>query len=331
MKILGKEISKKMLIIIIASIVIVGSGVTTGVILMNNKDNQKQEEKQKDTILLKEDLKFEINSEVKLLSLVSEDNKVKILSEDETIDTSTLGEKEITIKYEVEEKEETKTFKITIEDTQAPTIEYQKELSTNVGSKIDLLKGVKVSDNSGEEIKVTVEGEYDVNTPGEYQLKYSAVDSSGNKSEKDFKLIVKEKEKPKQQEVKQNNTSKSNKTTSSNSNNNNTYTETPQQNTTCKTLQLYTFVDENTWRTDSCNHIRQITYYWYVNYIQRDIEGNVYYVEWGVSCDSGAGMPAVEKAKSHMPAPPSGQSAVDMYNQNNKVHYGATVLYTVIP
>ncbi len=145
-KILGKEISKKMLIIIVVSIVIVGGGVTTGVILMNNKDNQKQEEKQKDTILLKEDLKFEINSEVKLLSLVSKDNKVKILSEDDTIDTSTLGEKEITIKYEVEEKEETKIFKITIEDTQAPTIGYQKELSTNVGSKIDLLKDVKVSD-----------------------------------------------------------------------------------------------------------------------------------------------------------------------------------------
>ena len=102
MKFLGFEISKKLFIGIIASIVIVGGGVTTGVILMNNKDNQKQEEKQKDTILLKEDLKFEINSEVKLLSLVSEDNKVKILSEDDTIDTSTIGEKEIPIKYEVE-------------------------------------------------------------------------------------------------------------------------------------------------------------------------------------------------------------------------------------
>ncbi len=150
----------------------------------------KKEEKQKDTILLKDDLKFEINSEVNLLSLVNEDNKVKVLSEDETIDTSTLGEKEITIKYEVEEKEETKTFKITIEDTQAPTIEYQKELSTNVGSKIDLLKGVKVSDNSKEEIKATIEGDYNFDNEGTYTLKYVAVDSSNNKKEEEFTLKV---------------------------------------------------------------------------------------------------------------------------------------------
>ncbi len=190
MKFLGIEISKKLLIGIIASVVVVGGGVTTGIILMNNKDNQRQEEKQKDTISLKDDLKFEINSEVNLLSLVSEDNKVKILSEDETIDTSTLGEKEITIKYEVEEKEETKTFKITIEDTQAPTIEYQKELSTNVGSKIDLLKGVKVIDNSKEEIKATIEGDYNFDSEGTYNLKYVAVDSSNNKKEEEFILKV---------------------------------------------------------------------------------------------------------------------------------------------
>lgn len=150
----------------------------------------KKEKAKKDTILLKENLKFEVNSEVNLLSLVSEDNKVKILSEDETVDTSTLGEKEITIKYEVEEKEETKTFKITIEDTQAPTIEYQKELNTNVGTKIDLLKDVKVSDNSKEEIKVTIDGDYNFDNEGTYNLKYVAVDSSNNKTEKEFTLKV---------------------------------------------------------------------------------------------------------------------------------------------
>ena len=229
MKILGKEISKKMLIIIVVSMVIVGGGVTTGIILMNNKDNQKQEEKQeekqKDTILLKEDLKFEINSEVKLLSLVSEDNKVKILSEDETIDTSTLGEKEITIKYEVEEKEETKIFKITIEDTQAPTIEYQKELSTNVGSKIDLLKGVKVSDNSKEEIKATIEGDYSFDNEGTYNLKYIAIDSSNNKKEEEFTLKVNKKS------TTSNNNSKPQTNNNSNKNNNNNNTSNNKQDT----------------------------------------------------------------------------------------------------
>ena len=147
---------RKKIIIGIILLIILCIGIIVGVLLLNNKEEQK-DEKVKDTILLKEDLKFEINSEVKLLSLVSEDNKVKILSEDETIDTSTLGEKEVTIKYEEEDKEETKIFKITIVDTQAPTIEYQKELSTTIDKKIDLLKGVKVTDNSKEEIKANVE------------------------------------------------------------------------------------------------------------------------------------------------------------------------------
>lgn len=192
MKFLGLEISKKLLIGIIVGVVVVGGGITTGVILMN-KDNQKQEEKQKDTILLIDNLEFEINSEVNLLSLVSEDNKVKVLSEDETIDTSTLGEKEITIKYEVEEQEEEKTFKITIIDTQAPTIEYEKELTTTAGTKIDLLKNVKVTDNSNEEIEATIESDYSFDSEGTYNLKYVAIDSSNNKSEEEFTLIVNKK------------------------------------------------------------------------------------------------------------------------------------------
>ena len=227
MKFLGLEISKKLFIGIIASIVVVGGGVTTGIILMNNnKDDQKQEEKQKDTILLKEDLKFEINSEVNLLSLVSEDNKVKVLSEDETIDTSTLGEKEITIKYEVEEQEETKIFTITIVDTQAPTIEYTKELSTNVGTKVDLLKGVKVSDNSNEEITATIEGDYNFDNEGTYNLKYVAVDSSNNKTEEEFTLKVNKKS------TTSNNNNNNNKPqTNNNSNKNNNNTSNNKQDT----------------------------------------------------------------------------------------------------
>ena len=220
MRFLGLEISKKVLIGIIVGVVAVG-GVTTGVILMNNnKDNQKQEEKQKDTILLKEDLNFEINSEVNLLSMVSEENKVKILSEDEKIDTSILGEKEITIKYEIEEKEETKTFKIMIVDTQAPTIEYKKELSTNVGTKIDLLKYVKVNDNSKEEIKATIEGDYNFDNEGTYNLKYVAVDSSNNKKEEEFTLKVNKKTTSNNKPQTNNNSSNNNKPQTNNNSNN---------------------------------------------------------------------------------------------------------------
>ncbi len=187
---------KKKIVIIVSIILIILIGISLSYFLLN-KDNSKEEvkeERQKETILLKDNLNYEINSEVKLLSLVSEDNKVKVLSEDETIDTSNLGEKEVAIKYEVEEQEETKTFKITIVDTQAPIIECKKELTTIAGTEIDLLKDVKITDNSKEEIKASVEGEYDFKKDGTYNLKYVAIDSSNNKTEEEFTLKVNKKQ-----------------------------------------------------------------------------------------------------------------------------------------
>lgn len=190
--------NKKILIIIGVALVIVG--IITGVILLNNnnklepkkEENSKPEIKQETNIKiqLKEDLTFDINSEVKLLSLIDENNEVEITSEDEVIDTSSLGEKDITIRYLDNEKEEQYLFKINIVDIIAPKIEFKKELKTTLGNKIDLLKNVKVTDNSNEEINVTVEGNYDFNKSGEYTLKYIAIDSSNNKKEEEFILKV---------------------------------------------------------------------------------------------------------------------------------------------
>ena len=77
-------------------------------------------------------------------------------------------------------------------DEIAPTIKYKKTLSTTVGKKINLLKKVKATDNIDEKVEVSVEGDYDFNKVGTYKLKYVAVDSSNNRTEKDFTLKVKE-------------------------------------------------------------------------------------------------------------------------------------------
>lgn len=220
----NKKMDKKKKIIIgIILLIVICGGIIAGLILFNNKKEQQAEEKAKNELLLKEDLNFEINSELTLLSLVSEDNKFKVLSDDELIDTSILGEKEITIKYEIEENEEEKIVTILIVDTEAPTIEFEKELSTNVGTKIDLLKGVKVSDNSKEELKANVEGDYDINKEGTYNLKYIAVDSSNNKKEEEFTLKVSKKSTTSSNDDKKTSNSSSNKTpnkTNSSGNNN---------------------------------------------------------------------------------------------------------------
>lgn len=315
--------SRKVLIIILVALILTAG--TFAIIKLSNK--------KEDTVInaVKDNLVFEINEEVTNKDLLLEG--FNAISE-EKIDTSKLGEFEYTIKYSTAKEELEEVIKYKVIDTKAPELTCEEKLEITAGDTIDLASKAKVIDNSKEEIEIKIEGEYDINKAGEYQLKYVVEDSSKNKTEKEFKLVVKEKPVEVKQENKtSNNNSKSNNNKQSQSNQNSQPTQPsqPTQNTSCSTLPLYTFVSRETWQSDSCNHIRQITYYWYVNYIERDENGVVNYVEWGVSCDSGSGMPAVEAAKSHMPAPPTGQTAVDMYNSNNKVHYGNTVLYTVIP
>ena len=65
-------------------------------------------------------------------------------------------------------------IKILIKDTSAPEIICIRELSVTEGETIDLLKDVKVVDNSNEVITASVSGEYDFNKPGKYNLKYVA-------------------------------------------------------------------------------------------------------------------------------------------------------------
>lgn len=116
----------------------------------------------------------------------------ELLTENKKIDTSKLGKQEIKINYlDNKKKKHDYKFKIRIVDTTKPVIECQKELSTNIGVDIDLLKNIKVSDNSKEKIKATIEGEYDINKVGTYHLKYVAIDSSNNKTEEEFVLNIK--------------------------------------------------------------------------------------------------------------------------------------------
>lgn len=142
-------------------------------------------------IELYESLNFELNSDVYLLSLIKKISNGELITDNVKIDTSILGEKELKIKYINENNEEKEyAFKINVVDTTKPVIKYKKELTTTIGNKIDLLKDVVVTDNSGEKISVEINGEYDFNKVGKYTLKYVAVDSSGNKSEEEFILDI---------------------------------------------------------------------------------------------------------------------------------------------
>ena len=148
----------------------------------------------KPTVILKDDLVAEINSEHKIFDYVEGVNNGLITSSNKKIDTSTLGNKRLILKTKnVLGKEFDYKFKIVVKDTTAPVITCNKELSTTEGASIDLLSGVGVSDNSNESIEVKVEGDYDFNVAGSYNLKYVAEDSSHNVASEDFVLNVSKK------------------------------------------------------------------------------------------------------------------------------------------
>ena len=84
-------------------------------------------------------------------------------------------------------------IKLKVIDTEAPSIEGVKDIEIYKGEKVDFYKNITIKDNSLDEIKKEIEGNYDINKKGEYNLKYVITDKALNKTEKEFKLIVKEK------------------------------------------------------------------------------------------------------------------------------------------
>ena len=148
----------------------------------------------KPKIILKENLKVSIYEEVTNMSFIEEIKNGTIETKEEKIDTSKLGNQKIEIilknKYG---KKTTDSFYIQIVDLEKPTITYNKNLQTEKGTEIDLLKNVTASDNSKEDVKVFVEGKYDFKTAGEYKIYYVASDSSGNEIKEEATLKVTEK------------------------------------------------------------------------------------------------------------------------------------------
>ena len=143
------------------------------------------------SIELIDNLNIEINSAITNLDLVKSYKNLEIVSTEEKIDTSTLGEKTINLIIKDKSGEQHDySFNINIVDTTIPIIEGKEEFSTTLGNKIDLLAGVNVTDNSNEDIEASIEGDYSFDKVGSYKLYYVAKDSSGNEARKEFSLEV---------------------------------------------------------------------------------------------------------------------------------------------
>lgn len=102
-----------------------------------------------------------------------------------------------------------KNITLVVEDNTPPVIDGVKDYEMLAYEVVpDFLDGVTVSDNSMEDIVVTIDGKYDSEKSGTYVMYYKASDSSGNTTSKEFKLVVKENSNVKISKTKNGNTIK---------------------------------------------------------------------------------------------------------------------------
>lgn len=85
------------------------------------------------------------------------------------------------------------TITVEIIDTTPPVIEGAKNIEVFAGDTISYKKGIELSDNAAGEVSLSVENdEVDLNTPGNYPVRYVATDSSGNSSVSEITVFVRE-------------------------------------------------------------------------------------------------------------------------------------------
>ena len=180
-----RRIRKEFIIACIVLLAIIG--LIIGLIFYFNRDQLILE--------YQDNVEVNLNDEVYNTDYITKLENGVILTEKEKIDTSSLGVIEIKVLIkDNNNKEREYKYHINVVDKEDPVITFKSELSTQVGTKIDLLKDVSATDNSGEEITVEVEGEYDFDKEGEYKLNYVAKDSSGNVKKEEFTLKVTKKQ-----------------------------------------------------------------------------------------------------------------------------------------
>ena len=230
---------KKRVVLIIISLIVV---FLVGLLFIMHKETN--------TIILKndvftyelgEDISADVSYYLKDADSTKNINEYKIVTDDFDIvdktlvinkDVEKVGNYNINIVY----KKLSKKVIIKIVDTTSPeftTFEENIKIE-QTSEEVDLINNFKATDLS--EVKITIEGEYDLTKEGNYEINVIATDSSGNKSEKKSTITVYKKEVIKEtpvikQESNNNNPSKKEETNPSTNNNTSNNTPAPQPET----------------------------------------------------------------------------------------------------
>ena len=176
---------KVILIVIITLVLLLSIGIISVYLFINSKGLK---------VKVKNNIKVNINDKIYNTDYLTIIKNGKIITKKEIVDTSKPGKKKVTVEVKDYFKKIKKyTINIEVIDKEPPTIKFNDKLTTEEGTEIDLLKDVTAEDNSKEEIKVEVKGDYDFNKTATYELEYVAKDSSGNEKKEKFTLEVTEK------------------------------------------------------------------------------------------------------------------------------------------
>lgn len=140
-------------------------------------------------ITLKDDLTVGFLEEKKVSDFIESINGTII--DDYIIDSKEIGKKDITFEFINDQNIKLNyTYSINVVDQIEPLIWLNDRYNLPVNSDVDLTKTILCGDNYDSKPNCYIEGNYDLNTPGEYNLVFKAIDSSGNKEEKQFILNI---------------------------------------------------------------------------------------------------------------------------------------------
>lgn len=138
-------------------------------------------------IELDSNLTLEVNDKRNVSSYIKSING--IIVNDYIIDSSKVGLKKVNFEYVHNNDKFEYSYNLNIVDTTSPIAFVNNIYNVRQGEEFNYKK-ILCGDNYDNTPNCYIEGYYDTNKIGIYNLKYIAIDNSGNEFTKDFKLNV---------------------------------------------------------------------------------------------------------------------------------------------
>ena len=136
-----------------------------------------------------ENLKVPVYSKVKVKDLITS-IEGKVIT-NKTLNTEKLGKQEVSFVYKNKnDKEKRGVFTIDVVDEEKPLVWLSGSYSARVGSNLNLEDEIFCTDNYDSNPTCKIEGTYDLNKAGTYNLTYVATDSNKNEERINFTLNV---------------------------------------------------------------------------------------------------------------------------------------------